>query len=318
MIFHKSKSFRFVSVALTVTFTLSASTLIYDRQFSGTTQAGLDKITAETRHVQILKEVEATNNRTLFFKNAVVLADFADTQNLFTMAENAVTLHDPEGLESVALKLETFDTDNPDRKVRIENFKVKASDLFAKRARSRRYEVDKIDSKLLEIKSEIQSDPSNFDKTVEKNWLEKSRVALLDIYPRDAERAIFLVHDNFRAFYDLACYLQDKVGGSEKKDAIKYFEKVIEIGTKKYEKDADFLRANLNLTVLYFQIGNSVKAKCYSSQTMEKYLARNQDDLEYLLGHQLDGRWNEPEFIEALEAVNPNHDIMHDICWTSR
>ncbi len=94
----------------------------------------------------------------------------------------------------------------------------------------------------------------------------------------------------------------------------RFVNRFVESGNGKFEKDADCQRADLNLTVLYFQIDNRAKAKCYSAQTMEKFSAGETDDYNYLFGKTPNQSLNEPGFFETLEKLNPNREMSHEDC----
>ena len=101
------------------------------------------------------------------------------------------------------------------------------------------------------LNEELQKTPNNQEKIKQKNMLIKTVNLLLEEFPGDAERAIKLDDNNAKAYYDLARFFQDRALGDDKKLAIANFEKVADIMKGKLEKDADYLRANLNLAVLY-------------------------------------------------------------------
>jgi len=245
----KSKPLKIVFIMLMIAFIFSVSALIYYRKVNDGTKSRLGKLTAEQRYKQVLIESNFAKRRSAFFNLNGGLSSENDTKILFSTGENAIILQDPEALETIARKLETLVRDNADEKKRVEKFKIKASEFYAVRARSNRFEIHKINSKINEIDAEIQANQNEINKIEERNWLEKTKAILLDEYPKDAERAVDLNADNFRAIYDLTRFLQDKIGGYDKKVVIKNFEKVVELGNGKFEKDGDYLRANLNLTI---------------------------------------------------------------------
>ena len=305
----RSKPVILFLIVLTVIATVSASALIYYRKSDARARSASAKSIAEKRWRQILTELNFAKKRLAFFNLDGAAENSAAV--LFSMAENAILLQDAEALETIARRLETLTPkDKTDDRARVENLKKKASEFYSVRARSRRYELHQINTRL----ERLPATAVETDETAERGWLEKTRAVLLEEYPKDAERAVELDGENFRAIYDLTRFLQDKTGGYDKRVVIRNFEKVVALGNGRFEKDADYLRANLNLTVLYYQIGDWARAKCYSSQTMEKYLARGADDYEYLFSKTADGNWEEPEFIEAVEKVNPNRETAHEIC----
>ena len=310
----KSKLFLSLITTTTIIFTLAAAASIYYRKTESQVKSGLAKLIAEQQYEQVSTESNYAKKHSAFLQLSGAPENESDRQNFFKMGENAIILQDAEALDTITRKLESFGGGSNDEKARLEKFKTKASELYAVKARSKRFEISKINSKIDDIDRENQESRNDADKNEEKIWLEKTKAILLNEYPEDAERAVELNPDNFRAIYDLARFIQDKIFAYDKRIAIKHFEKVVELGNGKFEKDADYQRANLNLTVLYFQIGNWAKAKCYSSQTIEKFLARGTDDYDYLFGKTPGGNLNEPEFFEAVEKVNPEREMSHDDC----
>jgi hypothetical protein len=318
----KSKSLIvFLFVAAVVATALAASALIYYRKSAAAaadkTKSESAKHAAERRYRQILIESSFAGKRSDFFaRGGESDSESADPQALISMGENAALLPDAEALATIARKLETLigGAGKAEVKKQVESFKIQASELYAVRARSKRFETHQINSKIAEINRQLQASPRNAEKAEERDWLEKTRAVLQDEYPRDAERAIELNPENFRALYDLARFWQARPGDYDKRIVIKNYEKVVALGNGKFEKDADYLRANLNLTVLYYHIGDWAKAKCYSSQTMEKYLARGKDDYEYLFSKTPEGSPEEPEFVEAVEKVNPDREMKQENC----
>jgi len=269
---------------------------------------------AEDNFLRITTESNFVKQRTAFFNLDRVLLTESDTKTLFSMAKNALILQDPEGLEVIAKRLKSLNSLNNVEKSTIEMFQIKASELLSTRARVKRFEAHRIAAAIQKIEVELDSNPKKPDQKTELEILQKTYNLLLEEFPKDAEKASELDNNNARALYDLARFMQDKPGLYDKRVAIKNFEKVVELLTHKAEKDADFLRANLNLAVLYFEIGNEPKARCYSSQTIKKSIAKNQDEYNYLLGKQENGQFNEPEFMKVIEKLNPKTEMVHPDC----
>ena len=133
-------------------------------------------------------------------------------------------------------------------------------------------------------------------------------------YSADDKQAIELNRDNFRALYDLARFFQDKHTRYDDYISIRNFERVADLMRGKVEKDADFVRAILNLAILYYAVGNESKARCYAAETIEKYHARSNEDLIYLFAQDSHGLFNEPEFIDTNNHVNPGRETSHPDC----
>ncbi|MFZ1700682.1 MAG: hypothetical protein WBO10_00970 [Pyrinomonadaceae bacterium] len=226
--------------------------------------------------------------------------------------ENAIVLADADTIVLALRGLSSEDQGGKSAEIRERASRV-ASDLFAERARKRRFECDQLNTELRRIDQDIAKEPTP-DILSQKQRLQQRRNLLLAKYPIDAQNAVDLNPQNARALYDLFRYMQDRPGSYNPREMIDILERVVKYGRNKFDKDADFLRANLNLAVTHAQARNDTAALCYSAQTLEGYLARSKNYYEYLIGKQPDGSWNEPEFMDLTLRLNPSLSRTHEDC----
>lgn len=224
------------------------------------------------------------------------------------IARNAMSVMDPEGMESVLREAEELGIDMQ-TSAGLKKLRSLTSDILGERARKRRYDSHQLMLRIAEFDSQLSDAQSRIDLQQQRDLLIKTRAILLSEYPRDLQRALVLDRTNARAIYDLSRFMQDKVGSYDRRIIIRSFERVIELRSGQSEKDADFLNALINLTVLTADIGEDSKARCYSALTLEKHLARSRADYDYLFGSQPDGRVNEPEFRAVTNRVNPSWSV---------
>ena len=230
------------------------------------------------------------------------------------MGRNATTLEDPEGIEAVLKELKNLPSAGTVGLADIKTLETRGSELFASRARQRRFDSHQLLLKVDEIEGRLQSDLDSVHLRPFREALNDTRAMLLREFPTDAQRSLYLNPDNARAIYDLCRFMQDKIGSYDRQVVIRNFEHIIELRKGDSEKDGDFLNANINLTVLNYEIGNEAKARCYSAQTIKVHLARGQSDYDYLRGTQSNGEPNEPEFRAVTLKLNPNWDMTHQDC----
>lgn len=147
-----------------------------------------------------------------------------------------------------------------------------------------------------------------------------NQTTLLSESKQFADKSLSNDESNIRATYQLGAIVRD----TDTAEAIKRFEKVIELLKDKSERNNNelFQKANLNLTWLYKKLSDSSKiqsekdknlnkAKCYSAQTIEIFEIIRQ--YEYLFGKDK-GKLNEENFVNASNSVNPNKSNVHSNC----
>jgi len=288
-------------------FFTSAFVVQRDQNDIGIVDLGL----ARTR---LLREVEIGKNRAFRARVPRPALDERERSDLYTRGSHAIAVQDIDGLSAVILDLDTEDAKMAASDEQMRSFKATGSDLFAARARRRRFEADRVLDDLVATESALESIPSSPILREQLKIMTEARTILLSEYSADAKRAIGLNPDNARALYDVARFYQDRHTRFDDLAAIGYFERAESQMRGKMEKDADFVRTILNLAILYFGVGNIEKAGCYASETIEKYKARSDDDLVYLFGTEPNGRLNEPEFVEVNSAVNPDRVSKHPDC----
>jgi len=261
-----------------------------------------------------LKRLESETFTAKERRGAVLVPGASSAAETEKLASNALTFADPESMEAVLREASSNGFKRNPGVQWIEKLGTTASNELAARARKRRFESHQFLQKINEIDARLAIDPTNRDLQQKKDLFVRTRAILLAEYPSDTQRALAINPDNARAIYDLCRFMQDKVGSYDRQVIIRNFERLIEIRHGQSEKDGDFLNANINLTVLSYEIGNLKKARCYSAQTLEKHLARSQSDYDYMFGSQPDGRINEPEFRDVTNKVNPAWSMEHEDC----
>lgn len=307
------KPMRF-STAITAILVVLFSTSIYILFVRKLPGQSLETATVASNFHRLEKEVDVSGNRRDSIELPVLGDPYENKLQIQGITNNALAFMDPEGIESILSEYSNSKFRSDLRSNDFEKLRITASDLFSERARKRRFESHQIMQKIAEIESRLNSDATDSDLKVQKDYLGKTRAILLTEYPKDTLKAIELNPNNARAIYDLCRFMQDKIGSYDRQVVIRNFERIIELRWGKTEKDGDFLNANINLTVLNYEVGNEAKARCYSAQTIEKHLARSRDDYDYMFGFQPDGRINEPEFRIVTNKVNPTWALNHPNC----
>jgi hypothetical protein len=276
--------------------------------------ASPERLKSEEDFKQIAAETSFLKKRTAFLSLTGVFSRENDKEVLFKVGDNAVDLQDPEGLEAIIKTVESLSLTAPEDRRRLETLKATAAEFLAVRVRKDRFKADNTAEQIKTLDSELQNTPDNQEKILLRNNLIRIEDVLSEKFPGDAGRAIRLDPNNPKAYYDLARFFQDRRIGDDNKLAAENFEQVIRILEGRMEKDADYLRANLNLSLLYYSLGNIEKSKCYAAKTIEKYRAKSREDDEYLFGVDEEGNLNEPEFIDLLNKINPRHETSHGDC----
>lgn len=292
---------------LGLTFIFAASILLVIKASSVTRLASVKTLDVDRRIDSLAVGLESESKR---FAGAGMSKLPEDGQKI--RLENAIALADPDTLVLALRGLGSEDAAEKAADIRERASRV-ASDLFAERARKRRFECDQLNTELRRIDQEMAKEPTS-DILSQKQQVQQRRNLLLAKYPIDAQNAVNLNPKNARALYDLFRYMQDRPGSYNPQEMIDILERVVKYGRTNFDKDADFLRANLNLAVTYAQVRNDAAARCYSAQTLEGYLARSKSYYEYLIGKQPDGSWNEPEFMNLTMRLNPSLSTKHEKC----
>lgn len=208
---------------------------------------------------------------------AALLTLKANEEELGSIADDVYSLGDAESLEVISKKLKS------------DSLKIQAAELYARRARKKmKEEEDETNEKRKSLlNEEILSDSK-------KSY---------DLNPNPTDS---------KSNYVIGVYLLENTQ-TDKLEIAKKFEKVIESLKGKEEKSVDFLRSNLNLTVLYKDLAEQFKddaakykeyfeqASKYLKETIIKYAAAGKDYRDYIAK-----ATNEPEFDNAKIWLNKN------------
>ncbi len=267
-----------------------------------------------TTRNKLVREVEIEKNRSVPIRLPQPSISPDERSALLICASNALAMQDPDGFEAAIMDLEGSDPKPMSFVERMKSLKLQGADLFATRARKRRFEAERLLADFVSIKAEPELQPSS--STIQEKLLlmDEIRTILLSEYSADTKYAIELNKNNARATYDLARFYQDKHTRFDNFVAIQYLERTESNLGGKDEKNADFVRALLNLATLYYAVGDVSRARCYAAETIEKYKARSDQDLVDLFDVNASGNLNEPSFIEVNNQVNPERSSFHRDC----
>ena len=265
-------------------------------------------------HTRLVREIEIAGKRQVPIRLSEPILMQEDRSILSLSANNAIAIQDLDGFQAVITDLNAGDARPSVPNETLRSIKVAGSDLIAARARKRRFETDRLMDETNSTRVELAARPNSSNLVRRLEMIVEMREILVAEYFADLRRSIELDRANARAFYDLARFYQDRRTRPDDLNAIRYFERAEGLMRGKMEKDADFVRAILNLTVLHHAVGNITKAKCYAAETIEKYNARSDTDVDYLFGVDENGNLNEPEFIKANDLLNPQRSAQHPDC----
>ncbi len=277
-------------------------------------QSDMESVEIGSALAKLKRESEIAKYRGVPTRLVQASLDKNEFDTLYLSTANAIAMQEPDGFSAAMRDLESHWLTGQPYDEKLLSLRRAGSDLFAARARRRRFESDRLLESIVSTRTNLRSEPDSSRLQNRLKILEETRSILISEYSGDDKRAIELNRDNYRAYYDLARFYQDRHTPYDNYVAIRNFERVAELMRGKVEKDADFVRAILNLAILYYLIGDEPKARCYASETIEKYYARKSEDLDYLFGYNSDGLLNEPEFIDANNHVNPKGVRDHPDC----